>query len=133
MAEKFLSVNDYLDAYDKIEANFNPRMKSAERKIAIATNYDPELDKSGELRNFNRLDKQKYNIIYDELYARYAEARRTKSEFDPNTVVREIISSTMGDLKKEDKKIKLNAFAPQARSFFKKAEKMPKRKKLILI
>ena len=130
LAQKFLSVNDYLDAYDKIEANFNPRMQSAERKIAIATNYDPELDKSGELRNFNRLDKQKYNIIYDELYARYAEARRTKSEFDPDTVVREIISSTMGDLKKEDKKIKLDAFAPQARSFFKKAEKNAEKKKI---
>ena len=130
LAQKFLTVGTYLQFYEEIDANFQPKMQLAERDIRIATNYDPVLEKSGELRDFNRLDKQKYNIIYNQLQRRYLEAKRTNTAFDPETVVAEIIDSTMGDLKEGDKKIKLDAFAPQATYFFKLAKKFAEKKEI---
>ncbi len=128
LAQKFLTVGTYLEFYDQIDANFEPRMTRARRKIVIATNYDPGMEKSGELRDFNKLDKQKYNIIYNELERQYSEAKRTKTEFDPETAVAEIIASKMDDLKQGDKKIQLDKYAPTATYFFRLAEKYAQKK-----
>lgn len=128
LAQKFLSFDDYIDFYKKIDANFDPRMARARREIVIATNYDPAMEKSGELRDFNKLDKQKYNIIYNELERQYSEAMRTNTEFDPETVVAEIIESKMTDLKQGDKKILLDKYTPNATYFFRLAEKFAQKK-----
>ena len=130
LAQKFLSFDDYIDFYQKIDANFDPRMNRARREIVIATNYDPAMEKSGELRDFNKLDKQKYNIIYNELLRQYSEAMRTNTEFDPETVVAEIIASKMDDLQQGDKKIQLDKYAPNATYFFRLAEKFAQKKNI---